>query len=80
MNKVRAINNFFKNATKSQIEQARAEIILSDRQDKIFQMFYIQKLDIGFIVDTLCVCPRVIGNELCIIREKLYKLSFIFNA
>lgn len=71
---VKQINNFFRNAVKSDLDQVKEELLLSDRQDKIFHMYYIRRLDINFIADELGVCPLVISNELKIIRKKLSKL------
>lgn len=68
------INSFFKTAVKSDIDNIRSKIILSERQEKIFEMYYIKKQPIGFIADSLCVCPMVINNELKIIRQKLLKI------
>ena len=71
---VKQINNFFRNAVKSDLDTVKEELLLSDRQDKIFHMYYIRRLDINFIADELGVCPLVISNELKIIRKKLSKL------
>lgn len=68
------INNFFRTALKKDVDKVREDIILSERQTKIFEMFYIQKHDINFIADTLCVCKMVINNELKTIRAKLEKV------
>lgn len=68
------INEFFRGALKKDIDFIQSEIILSERQEKIFQMFYIQKKDIGFIADSLCVCRMVVNNELKIIREKISRI------
>ena len=70
----RKINSFFRGALRKDIDNIRNEILLSERQEKIFTMFYIQKKDIGFIADTLCVCRMVINNELKIIRGKVAKI------
>lgn len=71
---VRQINDFFKTAVKSDIDNVSEELLLSDRQEQIFRMFYIRRLDINFIADTLGVCPLVISNELKTIRKKLVKV------
>ena len=36
--KSKAVNSFFRTAIKSDVEKIKEEIILSDRQDKIFHM------------------------------------------
>lgn len=71
---VKEINNFFKTAVKSDIDDIKDDLLLSDRQDKIFHMYYIRKLDVNFIADELGVCPLVISNELKIIRKKMGKV------
>lgn len=68
------INKFFRNAVKKDIDNVKDSIILSERQKKIFEMFYIQKQGIDFIADTLCVCRMVVNNELKTIRMKLEKI------
>lgn len=71
---VKDINKFFKTAIKSDLDNINEELLLSDRQDKIFHMYYIRKLDLNFIADELGVCPLVISNELKTIRKKLIKV------
>lgn len=71
MKSIKLINSFFRTATKAEVEGVYSQIVLTERQEKIFQMFYIKKHDIGYIADMLNVCPRVIGNELSLIRKKL---------
>lgn len=71
---IRKINNFFKNAISSDIEKINKNIILSERQEIIFKMKYLQKKDINFIADSLNVCPMVINNELKIIRKKIVRI------
>ena len=68
------INNFFKTAVRSDLDGLKDDLLLSDRQDKIFHMYYIRRLDLNFIADELGVCPLVISNELKIIRKKLAKV------
>ena len=68
------INSFFKTALKSEVEQVKEKIVLSERQEKIFDMFYIKKVDIGFIADSLYVSVSVINEELRTIRKKIIKI------
>jgi hypothetical protein len=70
---VKAINDFFRNALKKDIDGVKEKIMLTERQNVIFKMFYLDGKDIGFIADTLCVCPMVINNELKKIRIKIAK-------
>ena len=71
---IKNINNFFKKAIKKNIAKINNEIVLSERQQKIFDMFYIKKQNIDFIADSLCVCKMVVNNELKIIRIKIVKI------
>lgn len=71
---IRKINNFFNNAISSDIEKINKNIVLSERQEIIFKMKYLQKKDINFIADSLNVCPMVVNNELKIIRKKIARI------
>ena len=71
---IKFINSFFKQAIKEDVNDVKSKIILSERQEKIFEMFYIKRNDINFIADTLGVCPMVINNELKAIRQKIIKV------
>lgn len=71
---IRKINNFFNNAISSDIEKINKSIILSERQEIIFKMKYLQKKDINFIADSLNVCSMVVNNELKIIRKKITRI------
>ena len=71
---IKKINSFFKTAIKSEVDNVKNQIVLTDRQKEIFDMFYIRKLDINFIADSIGVCPMVINNELKTIRQKLIKI------
>ena len=71
---VRKVNKFTKTAVKSEIDKVKDDLLLTDRQDKIFHMYYIRRLDINFIADELGVCSLVVSNELKTIREKLAKV------
>lgn len=72
-NEVKRVNSFFKTAMKSEIDTVLSDVIFTDRQQKIFDMFYLKRFNIGFIADTLNVCPMVVNNDLKIIRIKLCK-------
>ena len=71
---IKRINNFFRKAVKKDVDKIKSEIILSERQQQIFEMFYIKEQNIDFIADSLCVCKMVVNNELKIIREKIAKI------
>ena len=70
---VRDVNAWIKNATKREVESVLDKIILSDRQKKVFDLYCVRGLGIGFTADTIGVCPMVVNNELKIIRMKIYR-------
>ena len=71
---IQKINRFFKNAIKKDVDKIKDTILLTERQEVIFDMFYIKGDDIDFITDSLCVCRMVVNNELKTIRQKLIKI------
>ena len=70
---VRIINQWFKTATRADVNNLLSKIILSERQTRIFEMFYIKRQNIGFIADSLGFSDRVISDELETIRTKIAK-------
>ena len=71
---IKKINDFFRNAIKKDVDKINNKLVLSERQQKIFEMFYIKKQNIDFIADSLCVCKMVVNNELKIIRNKIARV------
>lgn len=74
MSVIKRINDFFRKAVKKDVEQITSNIVLSERQKIIFDMFYIKRQNIDFIADSLCVCKMVVNNELKVIRGKIVKI------
>lgn len=68
---VKCINQWFKKATRADVNNLLSLILLSDRQAKIFELFYIKKISIAYIADELCFSERVISEELNEIRRKI---------
>lgn len=68
---VKVINQFFKTATRADVNDLLSKIILSERQTRIFEMFYLRDMNIGFIADTLNVSQSVVNEELKLVREKI---------
>lgn len=68
---VRTINAYFKIATRADVNDLLSKIILSERQMRIFEMFYLKRQNISFIADTLGFSERVISEELDSIRCKI---------
>ena len=71
MQTVKKINQWFRTATRADVNDLLSKIILSERQTRIFEMFYIKRQNIGFIADTLGFSERVICEELFMIRDKI---------
>lgn len=68
---VRTVNRWFRSASRADLDELLSKIILSERQSKILEMFYVRRQNIGFIADTLCVSPTVVSVELSEIRSKI---------
>ena len=68
---IKEINNYFKTATRADVNDLLSKIILSERQTRIFEYFYIKDMNIGFIADTLGVSQSVVSRELEEIRDKI---------
>ena len=68
---VRKINEWFRTATRADVNELLEKIVLSDRQTRIFEMFYLKRQNIGYISDTLFISVRVVNEELDRIREKI---------
>ena len=67
----KAVNAFFRDAIRKDVDGLAYDLLLTSRQEKIYEMFYIQRQDINFIADTIGCCPRVVQKELRTIRKKI---------
>lgn len=74
MYNVKAVNKYFRTAIRADVDRIKNDIILTDRQDTIFNMFYIQRKDRLFIADTLSISPTVVDRELRQIRDKILRI------
>ena len=68
---IKRINAYFKTATRADVNELLSKIILTERQTRIFEMFYLKRQNIGFIADSLFISERVVCQELGIIRDKI---------
>lgn len=68
---IKKVNSFFKTASRSDVDNVKGNIILTDRQETIFNMYYLQGKDINFIADSLYISASVICRELKAIRCKI---------
>jgi predicted DNA-binding protein YlxM (UPF0122 family) len=71
---IKKINSFFRDIDKKRLNFIQSKILLTERQEKIFDMFYIKDKNIDFIADTLFVSSMTINHELKIIRKKLFNI------
>lgn len=74
MYNVKAVNKYFRTAVRADVDRIKNDIILTDRQGTIFDMFYIQRKDRLFIADTLSISPTVVDRELRRIRDKILQI------
>lgn len=68
------INQFFRYATKSELNNIKNEVYLTEDLEKVFRMFYIEKKDINYIADMMHCSRAKIDSDLRLIRRKLNKL------
>ena len=67
----RKVNRFFQTATRADVDSLLSKVILSERQERVFSMFYLKRNDINFIADTIYVSRNAVEKELTKIRRKL---------
>lgn len=46
------INQFFRLATRKEVQEIKDKIYISEHLEQVFNMYYIQKKSIGYIADT----------------------------
>ena len=69
--KPKKVNRFFRHAVKRDIEGLEEQLLLTDRQFKIYSLFYLKHKDINYISDCVFISPRAVEKELRLIREKI---------
>ena len=67
----KAVNAYFREEIRKDVDGLAYDLLLSKRQEQIYEMFYIQKHDTCFIADTIGCCQRVVQKELRTIRKKI---------
>lgn len=65
------MNAFFRTAIRRDIDGLVDDLLLSRRQERIYELFYIERMDINYIADTIGCCPRIVQKELRTIRKKI---------
>ena len=68
------VNNFFLEATRSDVEKLKNDMLISEHLYKVFEMRYIQNKDINFIAYTTGYSRGKIEADLRKIRKKISKL------
>jgi DNA-directed RNA polymerase specialized sigma24 family protein len=68
------INQFFKLATRKEVQEIKDKIYISDHLEQVFRMYYIEKKSIGYIADITGYDISKINRDLRLIREKINKL------
>jgi predicted DNA-binding protein YlxM (UPF0122 family) len=71
---VKVINSFFRCCTKAESDLIKSKIVLTERQSRIFELYYIKKQSVDYIADSLGFCQRVIKKELEAIRTKIIRV------
>lgn len=49
---VKIINDYFRTATRSEVDGLLGKIVLSERQQAVFDMYYMKRKDVGFGKET----------------------------
>lgn len=68
------INQFFRLATRKEVQEIKDKIYISEHLEQVFNMYYIQKKSISYIADTTGYGITKINSDLRLLREKINKL------
>jgi len=68
------VNAFFKTAVKKEVDYLTENLILSEKQKKIFNMYYLERQCIDFIADSVNSSRSAVCSDLKIIRDRIMKL------
>lgn len=70
---VRQINEYFRNALKTDIDNMAEQLALSDFQYDVFYRYYVRKQNLDFIADEVGKSADSISKTLKHIRKKILK-------
>ena len=70
----RKVNNFFRLATRKEVQEVKDKIYVADEIEQVFRLFYIEKKSISYIADTIGCDVSTINRYLRLLREKIYKI------
>jgi len=68
------INQFFRLATRKEVQEIKDKIYISEHLEQVFDMHYLQKKNIGYIADITGYGTTKINHDLKLLREKINKL------
>jgi hypothetical protein len=68
------INQFFRLATRKEVQEIKDKIYISEHLEQVFDMYYLQKKNIGYIADITGYGTTKINHDLKLLREKINKL------
>lgn len=68
------INQFFRLATRKEVQEIKDKIYISEHLERVFKMYYLEKKSINYIADTTGYGVTKINNDLRLLREKINKL------
>jgi DNA-directed RNA polymerase specialized sigma24 family protein len=68
------INQFFRLATRKEVQEIKDKIYISEHLEQVFNMYYIQKKSIGYIADITGYDISKINRDLRLLREKINRL------
>lgn len=68
------INQFFRLATRKEVQEVKDKIYISEHLEQVFNMYYLQKKSISYIADTTGYGITKINGDLRLLREKINKL------
>ncbi len=70
----RAINQFFKEATKPEISEVENKVNFTDHLYLVYKLYYIEHKDINYIKDVTNCSRGKIEADLRLIRKQLWKI------
>lgn len=68
------INQFFRLATRKEVQEIKDKIYISEHLEQVFRMYYIEKKSIGYIADITGYGVTKINSDLRLLREKINKI------
>lgn len=73
MSDVTRLNEFLRSVSRPDFESVAGRLLLTERQEKVLDMYFVKRKDVGFIADALFISPRVIRREIHRIRSRILR-------